>query len=135
MTILQRYSAHSWFAGGIILAIILFGILSVRDISGLTSTDHTAALILGILATVQFGIIMPITCIYLRFKNGQYNFFNAFLLLLGFTLGVGVIVAWGGQLFFALLYVFLTGGILSALYLVTCELHKKMEEHPTKNRP
>jgi hypothetical protein len=132
----QQRLGLSWFFGGVLLSALVVGILTLRDFGALASTsDHAAALVLGVLATVQFGIIMPITCILIRYRGSWYNFFHALLFLLGFTVATGAIVAWSGSWFFALLYVCISSGILAAFYLLTCELHKRMHRPEYKNRP
>jgi hypothetical protein len=132
----QQRLCLSWFLGGALLSILLVGILTLRDFGALSaSEDSAAALALAVFATVQFGIIMPITCVAIRYRRNEYNFFHALVLLLGFTVATGGIIAWSGSWFFALLYVCISTGILAGLYLLTSTLHKKMYEDHTKNRP
>jgi hypothetical protein len=131
----SKRSGIFWFSLGVATALFVLLIMKWRDVPGIIESDSIATLVLGTLATVQFGLVMPITCIVIRYRSGAYNFFNALLLLLGFTLAVGAIVTWSGAYFLALLYVLITSGILSALYLLTCALHNRMHEPTTKNRP
>ena len=134
MTTPQRIGVR-WFLTGVAMAVFVLLIMKWRDFPGIMTNDSVAAVALSILATVQFGLIMPITCVVMHYRSGAYNFFNALLLLIGFTVAVGAIIAWSGAIFFGLLYVLLTSGILSVLYLVTCALHNRMHEPPNKNHP
>lgn len=124
-----------WFVFGLTLALLVFGVMEWRNIPGLVTEDKAAAFVLGVLGTVQFGILMPITCIIGRYHAERFNFFNAFLLFIGFTVGTGLTVGYFGAYFIALLYLLISTGILAGFYVITCELDRRIEKQPQKNRP
>lgn len=118
---------YGWFVGGILLAFMLLMITPIRDLSILLSDDSPAGLILLVLATVEFGIIMPIACVFFRFHREEYNFFQALLFLVGFTVGAGLVIAWNGAYLLALAYVVLSTALLAILYRLTHALHNRIE--------
>jgi hypothetical protein len=125
-----------WFACGVLCSMLVLSIMHVRNVELLISgVDGGAVLALGILATVQFGVVMPVTCVLVRYHRDRFNFWNAFLLLLGFTIGGGMLVVFYGYFFLALLYMFISSGILTALYLFTHTLHHRMNDPKNKNHP
>lgn len=128
MTAPQRLGVR-WFFYGALLSIFVLAIMRVRDIELLVhGSDTIAALVLGILATVQLGIMMPTICIIMRYRADAFNFWNALLLLIGFTVGSSAIVAYYGSYFFALVYVVVSSGMLTAFYLLTHALHRRIHE-------
>lgn len=126
MSKIQRLE-FGWFLGGTALAILLLVITPIRNFPMLLSDDSPAGLILLVLATVEFGIIMPITCVFFRFRREEYNFFQALLFLLGFTLGAGLVLAYSGAYLLALAYVVSSSVLLAVLYRLTHELHNRIE--------
>jgi hypothetical protein len=125
----QRYSRISWFVFGVFTALVSAYVFDVPALNGIARSEGLAALVLGVLLTSQFGIIMPTICVFERYSSKRFNFFYALVFLLGFVFGIGIVFVWRGNISFALAYVTLTTGVLSAIYVLTKELHHRIERN------
>jgi small-conductance mechanosensitive channel len=91
---------------------------------GLTHDDQFAGVLLGILATTACSLSVPIWCVIASYSKECINFFLIFLFMVGFIVGMSVIIINHGFILPGVLY--LTGSLsmLLVLYQLTTILER-----------